>query len=58
VAQARPLVAAGYLNVPDYLAFAFEAKPEEQPQEAHESTTEPEAAQEEPAAQPKRKRSK
>jgi hypothetical protein len=29
VAQARPLVAAGYLNVPDYLAFAFEAKPEE-----------------------------
>jgi hypothetical protein len=28
VAQAKPLVAAGYLNVPDYIAFAFEGKPE------------------------------
>lgn len=59
VAQARPLVAAGYLNVPDYMQFAFGGEPTPAPVK-EQPYAEPETPAQEPAAdaQPKRKRSK
>jgi hypothetical protein len=55
VPQAKPLVAAGYLNVPDYMAFAFKEVDETQP-EAAAAEDKPE---DKPAEdKPKRKRGK
>ena len=55
VAQAKPLVAAGYLNVPDYMQFAFGGAPAEEQPDAKPETP---AQEPEADAAPKRKRSK